>query len=71
MVTSLGLPISLPFKSNSGSKYSSGVIAVGLLLVAYSVVFTALYIAREKKTKEVQNKQYIPLMKELIPSFSS
>lgn len=68
-MTSLGLPISLPFKSNSGSKYSSGVIAVGLLLVAYSVVFTALYRAREKKIK-VQNKQYMPLMKELI-SFSS
>lgn len=39
--------------------------------MAYSVVFTALYIAREKKTTEVQNKQYIPLMKELIISPSS
>lgn len=42
MVTSFGLPMSLPFKSNSGSKYSSRVIAVGLLLAAYSVVLVEL-----------------------------
>lgn len=38
MVTSLGLPISLSFKSKWGSKYSSGVRAVGLLVEANSVV---------------------------------
>lgn len=47
MVTSFGLPMSLPFKSNSGSKYSSRVIAVGLLLAAYSVVLVVLYKERE------------------------
>ena len=38
MVTSLGLPMSLSFRSNWGLKYSSSVIAVGLFVVAYSVV---------------------------------
>lgn len=38
MVTSLGLPISLSLRSKSGLKYSSGVMAVGLFVVAYSVV---------------------------------
>lgn len=49
MVTSFGLPISLPFKSKFGSKYSSRVIAVGLLLAAYSVVLTVLWKERQKK----------------------
>lgn len=30
LVSSMGLPMSLPFRLNSGSKYSSAVMAVGL-----------------------------------------
>lgn len=38
MVSSMGRPMSLSSRSNSGSKYSSGVMAVGLVGVAYSRV---------------------------------
>lgn len=38
IVSSFGLPMSLSFRSKSSSKYSLGVMAVGLFTVAHSVV---------------------------------
>jgi len=65
MLSSMGRPMSLLPSSKSGSKYSSGVMAVGLVAVAYSRV-RSWEVEHESQTRN-QVETTAPMQKSPTP----